>query len=140
MNTIIAEDIKNLPIIEKMCTLAWRIRENARLTSTGKTKVGAVVYSYEDEKMFSGCNVEHRFRSHDIHAEVNAISSLVVAGTKTFDMVLIVALRDKFTPCGSCMDWIMEVSGPKCKIMFQGKPDGEICVYTAAELMPHYPF
>lgn len=123
-----------------MCDLAWSARDNARLTSTGKTRVGAVVYSALHDQCFTGCNVEHRFRSHDIHAEVNAISSLVVAGVKTFDAILIVATRSKFTPCGSCMDWIMEIGGPDTKIMFQSDSTSDICVYTAKELMPHYPF
>lgn len=147
MNHIKAEDIKTFPQLKTMCDMAWEARSNARLTSTGKTRVGAVVLSDEEAvvgesimNMFGGCNVEHRFRSHDIHAEVNAISSLVVSGITTFHTILIVAARDKFTPCGSCMDWIMEIGGPKTKIMFQSDSNSDICVYTAEELMPHYPF
>lgn len=60
---------------------AWAVRENAVILD--KTKVGAALYS-DDQKIFSGCNVEQVFRSHDIHAEVNSISNMVTAGYKKF--------------------------------------------------------
>ena len=47
---------------------AWKFRENARIL--GKTKVGAAVSS--KGKIFGGCNIEHKFRSHDIHAEISS--------------------------------------------------------------------
>ena len=116
---------------------AWRARENAHLFGT--TKVGAALVS-ERNKIFTGCNVEHQFRSHDIHAEVNAIGNMIAGGERKLVAILIVAQRERFTPCGSCMDWIFQFGGPECKVAFQNKPDGNISFYTAHELMPHYPF
>lgn len=116
--------------------LAWNARSNAHLY--GKTKVGAAALS-ENGKLFSGCNVEHMFRSHDIHAEVNVISTMVATGEKKLIAILIAAERERFTPCGSCMDWIFQFGGAECKVAFQSTVGGEITVYTAEQLMPYYP-
>ncbi len=116
---------------------AWAIRENAFIL--GKTKVGSALID-ESDNIYDGCNIEHKFRSHDIHAEVNAIGNMIAGGGKRIVAILIVAERERFTPCGSCMDWIFQFGGPDCLVGFQNKPDGEISQYTAHELMPHYPF
>jgi cytidine deaminase len=114
---------------------AWQYRENARIL--GKTKVGASVYS--EGEIFGGCNIEHKFRSHDIHAEISVISGMISAGKKKIDAIIIVAERTKFTPCGGCLDWIFEFGGPKCLVGYQTKKDGKITIFKAEELMPHYP-
>lgn len=121
---------------EKMSEDAWKSHSNAKVLGT--TRVGAAVISKE-RRMFSGCNIEHKFRSHDIHAEVSAISSLVSGGCKSLLAILIVAERKHFTPCGSCMDWIYELGGPKSVVGFQNAIGGPITKYLAKELMPHYP-
>lgn len=115
---------------------AWNVRENAYIL--GKTKVGCSLYS-TNRKLFSGCNVEHKYRSHDIHAEVNAISTMIAAGETIIDSLLVVAERDFFTPCGSCMDWIMQFATENTQVGFQNNPNGEITVFNVFELMPHYP-
>ena len=105
---------------DDLALTAWKHRENARIF--GKTKVGAAVLS--KGKVFGGCNIEHKFRAHDIHAEISAISSMVSSGNKKLDAILVVATRDKFTPCGGCLDWIFEFGGPKCLVGYQTKKDG----------------
>jgi len=115
---------------------AWNCHEKARVL--GKTKVGAAVMS-SDGKIFSGCNIEHKFRAHDIHAEVSAISSLVSSGYDKLVAILVVAHREHFTPCGGCMDWVFEMGGPDCLVGFQNKKGGNIKKYQARDLMPHYP-
>jgi cytidine deaminase len=90
-------------------------------------------------QVFTGCNVEHKFRSHDVHAEVNAISSMIASGCYTLMIVAVVADRDRFTPCGACMDWIMQFSKGECVIITQAKAGGPLQRYTARELMPFYP-
>lgn len=120
---------------DKLSEVAWKHRENARIL--GKTKVGAAVLS--DEQIFGGCNIEHQFRSHDIHAEISAISSMISSGHTKLDAILVVSERDKFTPCGGCLDWIFEFGGPKCLVGYQTEKDGTITVFKAQELMPHYP-
>lgn len=115
---------------------AWAVRENAY--TIGNTKVGVSVLS-ESNKIYCGCNIEHKFRSHDIHAEVNAISNMVSFGDRLIKKILIVAERDFFTPCGSCMDWIMQFSNEDTIVGFQSSRDGEIHTFKTKELMPYYP-
>lgn len=123
-------------IWKRLSAEAWTCRKNSRVLGT--TKVGSAAYS-SDGNVFGGCNVEHRFRSHDIHAEVSAISSLVSAGETKLERILVVAERDNFTPCGSCMDWIYELGGPDCVVGFQNKNDGDVKEFLAKDLMPYYP-
>ena len=120
---------------QNLSSEAWIFREHARVL--GKTKVGVAVLS--GKEIFGGCNIEHQFRSHDIHAEVSAISSMISSGKKKLDAILVVANREKFTPCGSCLDWIFEFGGPKCLVGYQTKKSGKITIFEAKELMPHYP-
>jgi cytidine deaminase len=115
---------------------AWQAREYAHII--GKTKVGAAVLTAQGT-IHSGCNVEHRFRCHDVHAEVNALSTMVAAGHGPADALVIAAERERFTPCGGCLDWIFELGGPSCLVAFQGAPGGAIDVNRAIDLMPHYP-
>lgn len=115
---------------------AWSVRSNARLH--GPTPVGCSVLS-DDGQIFVGCNIEHHFRSHDIHAEVNAISSLVAAGGRRLRAILIAAERDRFTPCGSCLDWIFELGGEDCLVVSEQLPGKPAQSYLARDLMPYYP-
>jgi cytidine deaminase len=122
--------------IQELAEAAWHIREMAYVF--GKTKVGAAVLS-ADGGVFVGCNVEHRFRSHDVHAEVNAITNMVAAGKTELISVIVVAERERFTPCGGCMDWIYQFGGPDCLVGYQSEKDGEIKIFKASDLMPYYP-
>jgi cytidine deaminase len=115
---------------------AWNVRENARIH--GSTRVGAAVLG-SDGRVFVGCNIEHRFRSHDVHAEVNALTSMAAVGEIAALAVLVAADRERFTPCGSCLDWIFELGGPGCLVAFQPSPDAPIVALRADQLMPHYP-
>ena len=121
---------------QQMAKAAWQARDRARVH--GKTRVGAAVLTGEDH-VFAGCNVEHAFRSHDVHAEVNALGSMVTAGYGPAISILVVAERERFTPCGSCLDWIFELGGPACIVGFQQTKNGTIEMLRADELMPHYP-
>lgn len=115
---------------------AWKARENAFLIDD--VKVGAAVLTPEG-RIFTGCNVEHRYRCHDVHAEVNAITTMVAAGLRVCKAILIVAERPRFTPCGGCLDWIYQFGGSGCRIGVQRRPGGPVEAWTAAELMPFYP-
>lgn len=121
---------------EDLARLAWEARERAFVI--GPTKVGCAVLA-EDGQTFLGCNVEHRFRSHDVHAEVNALTTMVAAGQKRAVALVIAAERELFTPCGACVDWIMQLAGPRCIVGFQARPGGPITKHSASDLMPFYP-
>ena len=114
---------------------AWEFRENA---ISRDTKVGASLIS-NSGVIHSGCNIEQQYRNKDIHAEVCAISKMISEGDNFLIAILVVAERDRFTPCGTCMDWIFQFGGKKCLIGYQNIPNGEIKIFTAKELMPYYP-
>jgi cytidine deaminase len=124
------------PTWGRLATAAWKVRDNAYLA--GATKVGAAVLC-PNGQVYAGCNVEHRFRSHDIHAEVNAIGSMVAAGERRFLAILVVADREHFTPCGGCMDWIMELGGPEAIVGVQRDTTEPARSWSAIQLMPYYP-
>jgi cytidine deaminase len=124
--------------LARMAELAWQVRENARLLAGGKTKVGCVVLA-EDGRLFHGANIQHQFRSHDIHAEIAAIAAMVSSGAKKAVAVLIAAERELFTPCGACMDWIMEFGGAACILAVQSGHGHPMRLYSAGQLMPYYP-
>ena len=115
---------------------AWRVRENAEIL--GKTKVGSALFSKEGN-IYSGCNIEQLYRNKDIHAEVCAISKMISDGENKFVAILVVAERERFTPCGTCMDWIFQFGGANCIVGYQTRKKGGIIFHTAEELMPHYP-
>jgi cytidine deaminase len=121
---------------QQLADVAWLARENARVH--GKTRVGVAVLSKQGN-IHAGCNVEHIFRSHDVHAEVNALTTMTTVGDGPAVAVFIAAERDRFTPCGGCLDWIFELGGPATFVAFQGAREGSIAVLRADELMPHYP-
>jgi len=121
--------------LRRLAELAWDARERAFVF--GPTKVGCAVLA-DNGQMFFGCNVEHKFRSHDVHAEVNAITSMVAAGSRKLTMIVIVAEREQFTPCGACMDWILQFC-EDCVVAFQSTKGGLFFQLRARELMPHYP-
>lgn len=122
---------------ERLAQAAWAVREAAFVF--GPTKVGCAALA-STGAISVGCNVEHRFRSHDVHAEVNAISSMVAAGQRELVAILVVAMRDRFTPCGACMDWILQFGGADCQVGYQREPGGHVTVHLASELMPFYPY
>lgn len=122
--------------VYQLAPLAWDVRARARVL--GPTRVGCAVMA-SDGSIYVGCNVEHRFRSHDVHAEVNAITSMIANGQQKLSAVVVAAERERFTPCGACMDWIFEFGGGQCVVAFQAQQGGPLDIYRAEELMPFYP-
>ncbi len=125
----------NRGIALSMSEAAWETRRKAFIH--GKTKVGACIW--DGERIYAGCNLEHIYRTRDIHAEHAAIVNMITRGGKRIVAILVVAERDNFTPCGSCMDWIFQHGGPKTLVGKQNKRQGKITWYRAKDLMPHYP-
>lgn len=122
---------------EDLLENAWRVREYAYVI--GPTKVGCTLLSV-NHRMFSGCNVEHRYRSHDVHAEVNAITSMVAADERKLIAIAIAAQRERFTPCGACLDWIFQFADPEtCLVLCQAIPGGPVTEYRLLDLMPFHP-
>lgn len=125
----------NATLLARATEQAWAVRQHASVI--GPTKVGAVAIA-ADGSLHPGCNVEHRYRSHDVHAEVNAIATMIASGKSHLDAIVIAAERDSFTPCGACMDWIFQFGTDETPVTFVNKA-GVAQTFTAGELMPHYP-
>ena len=124
-------------VAQSLLAEAWKIREQAFVI--GPTKVGCSLLA-QSGKIYAGCNVEHRYRSHDVHAEVNAISSMITGGDRQIISLAIAAERSRFTPCGACMDWIFQFADPeRCEIFCQTAPTSQIVKYRLHDLMPFYP-
>ena len=116
---------------------AWAVREYAFVV--GPTKVGCSVLA-DSGNIYSGCNVEHRYRSHDVHAEINAITNMIAAGERKIMAVAIAAERERFTPCGACLDWVFQFADPEvCQVYSQSANGGTISRYKLGDLMPFYP-
>jgi cytidine deaminase len=123
--------------VEDLLASAWKVRELAYVI--GPTKVGCSVLS-ESIQFYAGCNVEHRYRSHDVHAEVNAITNMVAAGERRLIALAIAAERERFTPCGACLDWIFQFADPEtCLVFCQSQKGGAITEYRLIDLMPFHP-
>ena len=120
----------------ELSDVAWRARMRARVL--GRTPVGCAALAASGE-IYSGCNVEHRFRSHDMHAETNAIGNMISGGDDVLIAIFIAAERERFTPCGACMDWIFEFGGSGCQVIWQSHVNGKLQALSAHDLMPHYP-
>lgn len=122
---------------DELSRTAWDVRQRSYVV--GPTRVGCAVLG-TNGRIYAGCNVEHRFRSHDVHAEVNAISTMVAQGAIALTAIFIAAERERFTPCGACMDWIMQFAeNGDCTVLAQSTPGGRITSYLASQLMPFYP-
>lgn len=122
--------------IDVLSAAAWGVREHGRVL--GRTRVGCAAVD-EAGNVHTGCNIEHHFRSHDIHAEIAAVGALVSFGGHRLVAILIAAERELFTPCGACLDWIFELGGPDCLVLVEQLPGADPMVYRAGDLMPHYP-
>lgn len=111
---------------------AWKAREKAKPFKSG-TKVGCCILTTKD-RLIEGWNIEGLWMT-SIHAEVNAISRLENEKIKE---IAIVAETSFFTPCGACMDWIVQFSIPDTIVWVQNK-NREITRFKYRDLVPHYP-
>lgn len=116
-----------------LCDHAWSARVQANPRKNG-TKVGCAIYT-STKRIVTGYNIEGLWAT-SIHAEVNAISKL--HRDEKILAIAIVAETAQFTPCGACLDWIVQFSdaGVTRVIIDNGL---RRWTYSVAELVPHYP-
>lgn len=121
--------------LKRLFDAALKARANA---AAKDTKVGCGLVD-ESGRIWVGCNVEHCFLTATIHAETNAIGSMVAGGGKKASALVIVSARDFFTPCGGCCDMIMQYGSGDCEVISMS-PDGKIInTSKITDLMPKYP-
>ena len=113
---------------------AWKAREFAYAWKS-KTKVGCAI-ECENGEIVTGFNIEGLWMT-SIHAEVNAICSLMENGFKGIK-IAIVAKTEFFTPCGACLDWLFQFCDHEALVIIQNK-NFEIREFKLSELCPHYP-
>lgn len=94
-------------MLETMLQQAKQARTNA-YAPYSNFAVGACLVTQND-KLFSGCNVENASYGLTCCAETSAICQMISSGEKTIKEILIVGDgKSLITPCGSCRQQIFE--------------------------------
>lgn len=115
---------------------AWLARGKAVVRSG--VKVGAAVLT-EGGLVYAAANIELEFRL-GLHAEVAAIAKMLSsAPSQKITAILIAAEAERFTPCGGCMDWVMQVGIPGCTVIHEDKLGRPAFMSDTRRLMPFYP-
>lgn len=97
-------------------------------------RVGAALLT-EDEKIFTGCNVEISSYSLTICAERNAIFKAYSDGERKFKAIAISAdTEDYISPCGACRQVISDLCGDIDVILINGK--NEMKILRTQQLLP----
>uniref|UniRef100_A0A3Q3KME0 Cytidine deaminase n=1 Tax=Monopterus albus TaxID=43700 RepID=A0A3Q3KME0_MONAL len=100
-----------------------------------KFRVGAALLTNEN-RVFTGCNVENACYNLGICAERTAIAKAVSEGYITFKAIAIASdVSEKFiTPCGGCRQFMREFGSDWD--VYLSKPDGSCLKMTVDELLP----
>lgn len=122
-------------IFTKMYELAKNVRENAHAPYS-KFKVGCCLRT-KSGKLFTGVNVENIGRPSSLCAEATAIGSMVAAGEKVIEEMLIIGNGKIFcVPCGGCRQIIAEF-GTENTLIHVCNLDGLEKTVTLHELLPY---
>ncbi|MCI1821026.1 MAG: cytidine deaminase [Megasphaera sp.] len=96
--------------------------------------VGAAVLT-EDNRMYTGCNVESASYGLTMCAERNAIGSAVAGGCHMFRALALVGENpDWITPCGACRQVMEEFHIPEIILT---KSNDTYKIVSLRELLPH---
>lgn len=125
------------PGIEELICLAANAARQRALPRRSGLAVGCAVVT-PGGKTFFGANIETQWQT-SYHSEEVAILGMLMAGEDRFDTLCIAAERELFTPCGACMDKILEFGGPNAVIYHYRPSTKDVRKFTAKEIMPHYP-
>ena len=61
-------------------------------------------------------------------------------GERRLLALAVVAERERFTPCGACLDWIFQFADPEtCMVFCQAARNGPVTEYLLQDLMPFHP-
>lgn len=99
-----------------------------------KFRVGAAVLS-EDNRVFTGCNVENSTYGATICAERTAVFTAVSQGAQKFTKIVIVSDSDEpVMPCGICRSVLYEFS-PDIEVIAVGS-SGKVETANLSQLYP----
>ena len=102
-------------------------------------RVGAALLC-EDGTIYTGCNIENASFGVTNCAERTALFKAVSEGRRTFTAIAVVGGKDGICtdfamPCGACRQALSEFCDGTFRIVL-GTDDGQVQVYTLAELLP----
>ncbi len=96
--------------------------------------VGAALIT-EDDKIYTGCNIESSSYSLTICAERTAIFKAISEGERKFKAIAVAGDTDGFiSPCGACRQVISDLCGDIDVVLVNSK--NETKVMKTAELLP----
>ncbi len=99
-----------------------------------KFRVGSALIT-EDDKIYTGCNIEVSSYSLTICAERNAIFKAYSEGERKFKAIALSAdTVDYISPCGACRQVISDLCGNIDVILINGQ--GEYKIFKSSELLP----
>ena len=96
--------------------------------------VGAALLT-NDDKIYSGCNIESSSYSLTICAERTAIFKAVSEGERKFKAIAVAAdTKDFISPCGACRQVISDLCGDIDVVLVNSK--GNFTIKKISELLP----
>lgn len=100
-------------------------------------RVGAAIFDTKNT-VYVGANFEMNWQ-HSEHAEKTAILHGLCNDSGKVRAICIAAERKLFTPCGDCMDKIIEHATADCVIMHYNPLEKKSSYFRIKEIMPFYP-
>ncbi len=98
--------------------------------------VGAAVLA-ADGRIYTGCNVENVSFGLTVCAERTAVLRMVTEGCRQI-MAVAVVTRDGGTPCGMCLQTMLEFSPAPGSVRIACVDEARLVTeFTLAELIPH---
>lgn len=100
-------------------------------------KVGSALLM-DDQRIFSGCNVENASYGATICAERSAVFSAIGQGFKNVKVILVVTdSLEPWPPCGMCRQVLSEFATAEVPVLLCNL-DGVMREKTLGELCPHF--
>lgn len=118
---------------QKLAEKAVEAKGNS-LPVYSKFHVGAALLTQEN-KIYTGCNIESSSYSLTICAERTAIFKAISEGEKKFSAIAVSGDFDGFTPpCGACRQVILDLCGDIDVVMVNHQ--NELKIFKISELLP----
>ena len=118
---------------KELAESAIKAKQNA-LPKYSKFFVGAAILTNEN-KVYTGCNIESSSYSLTICAERNAIFKAISEGERKFKALAVAGDTENFiSPCGACRQVISDLCGEIDIILV--KRNGDYVVKKTSELLP----
>lgn len=119
----------------KLVELAQKVRENS-YSPYSKFRVGAVVLA-ENDKVYTGVNVENSSFGATICAERSAILSAISDGQRKIKIIAIASDQEDYIyPCGMCRQVIAEFADENTKILCSNS-EGKYKEYSSEDIFPN---